>query len=218
MYGYTYASNADPPMNLRFALLAMLAAGPSTGYDLARTFSHTVGFVWNAPHSQIYPELKRMEQAGLVQAEEAEAEGRRRRLYRITDAGRHELRRMAGEVVPLQPERDPVRLRAAYMEFARPEAALAQLESHIAHYTEWLGVWNAMLGALHERDEPQLQRRLRAMPEEQHDVIVAAKIFAYEGLVARAEMEIAWAKRGIELVREHAFALGIEPERSEPHG
>jgi PadR family transcriptional regulator, regulatory protein AphA len=199
-------------MNLRFALLAMLAAGPSTGYDLARMFSRTVAFVWSAPHSQIYPELRRMESAGLVQAEDANGEGRRRRrLYRITAAGLDELRRQASEVVPLQPERDPVRLRAAYMEFARPEAALAQLESHIAHYTEWLGVWNAMLAALRERDEPMLQRRLRAMPEEQHDAIVASKIFAYEGLVARAEMEIAWAKRGIELVREHAFALGIRP-------
>jgi PadR family transcriptional regulator, regulatory protein AphA len=100
------------------------------------------------------------------------------------------------------------------MEFARPEAALAQLEAHIAHYTEWLGVWNGMLAALRERDEPALQRRLRAMPAEQHDAIVAAKIFAYEGLVARAEMEIGWANRGIELVREHAFALGdVAPHR-----
>src|SRR3569833_1008486 len=127
------APRAGTGVNLRFALLAMLSAGPGTGYDLARTFARTVGFVWHAPHSQIYPELRRMEAAGLVV-----------------------LARLASEVAPVAPERDPVRLRAAYMEFARPEAALAQLESHIAHYTEWLGVWNGMLASLRRREEPAL--------------------------------------------------------------
>ena len=48
-------------MSLRYALLAVLTAQPMTGYDLARTFHASVGHVWNAPNSQIYPELHRME-------------------------------------------------------------------------------------------------------------------------------------------------------------
>jgi DNA-binding PadR family transcriptional regulator len=194
-------------MNLRFALLAMLSSGPRTGYDLTQRFDSTVGYVWYAPHSQIYPELRRMEVAGLVDAEEVPRGPRgTKREYRLTDAGLDELRRQASEVAPLQRERDPVRLWAAYLEFADTDAAVAQLEAHIAHYEEWLEMWVGMIGALERRDEPQLRDRLAGLPTEQHDAVVAAKVYAYEGLVARARMEIAWATRGIELARGGAFS------------
>jgi PadR family transcriptional regulator, regulator of vanillate utilization len=196
-------------MNLRFALLAMLSSGPRTGYEVTQRFDSTVGYVWYAPHSQIYPELRRMEDAGLVAAEEVPRGPRgTKREYRLTDAGLDELRRRASEVVPLQRERDPVRLWAAYMEFADPDAIVAQLEGHIAHYEEWLEMWHGMIGALQRRDEPQLRDRLAGLPAEEHDAVVAAKVFAYEGLVARAHMEIDWARRGIELARAGAFTAG----------
>src|SRR5690349_11626874 len=68
---YRYGRTMSPSvMNLRFAILATLSAGPRTGYDLTRRFDSTVGHIWHAPHSQIYPELRRMEQAGLVAADE----------------------------------------------------------------------------------------------------------------------------------------------------
>jgi PadR family transcriptional regulator AphA len=202
-------------MSLRFALLAMLSAGPKSGYDLTAVFDRTVGYVWHAPHSQIYPELRRMEAAEWVAAEEVPRGPRgTKRVYSITDTGIAELRREASEVVPIERERDVIRLRAAYLEWARPEAALSQFEAHIAHYTEWLGIWRAMISALARRDEPQLKLRLASRPPEDHDAIVAAKIFAYEGLIARAEMEIEWARRGIKLVRDHAFSLGTSHQPS----
>jgi PadR family transcriptional regulator, regulatory protein AphA len=193
-------------MNLRFALLATLSAGPRTGYDLTQRFDNTVGFMWHAPHSQIYPELRRMEQAGLVAADEIPRGPKgTKREYRLTDAGMQELQRQASQVVPLQNERDPVRLWAAYLEFAEPAAVVKQLEAHIAHYEEWLAVWTGMLGALERRSDPQLAERLEGLPAAQHDAVVATKIFAYTGLVARAHMEIDWARRGIELARSGAF-------------
>ena len=47
-------------MSLRHALLALLDATPMTGYTLAKHFDQSAAFVWHAPHSQIYPELRRM--------------------------------------------------------------------------------------------------------------------------------------------------------------
>jgi DNA-binding PadR family transcriptional regulator len=193
-------------MNLRFAILATLSAGPRTGYDLTQRFDSTVGHIWHAPHSQIYPELRRMEKAGLVAADEVPRGPRgTKREYRLTDAGLLELRRQATESAPLQRERDPVRLWAAYLEFSEPDAVVARLEAHIAHYEEWLAMWTAMIGALERRDEPQLAERLAGLPREQHDAVVASKVFAYDGLVARARMEIDWARRGIDLARSGAF-------------
>lgn len=193
-------------MNLRFALLATLSAGPRTGYDLTQRFDSTVGFVWHAPHSQIYPELRRMEQAGLVAADEIpRGPNSTKREYRLTDAGMQELRRQASEVILPQNERDPVRLWAAYLEFAEPETVVEQLEAHIAHYEERLAVWSDMRDALDSRSDPQLAARLARLPADRHDAVVATKVFAYEGLVARAHMEIDWARRGIELARAGKF-------------
>ena len=55
-------------MSLRHALLGVLKDRPLTGYDLVRYFQGTLGFLWSAPQSQIYPELRRMESEGLVTA------------------------------------------------------------------------------------------------------------------------------------------------------
>ena len=46
-------------VSLRYALLALLRVGPLSGYDLQKQFSLSVGHVWHAPDSQIYPELAR---------------------------------------------------------------------------------------------------------------------------------------------------------------
>ena len=187
-------------MNLKFTLLAMLSAGPRTGDELTRAFDCTAGFVWHAPHSQIYPELRRMEADEQLGASEIRRGTRAtKRRYHINDIGLEELHRQADDVTALERERDPVRLKAVYLEFARPEAALAQFESHIAFYEHWHGLWSAMsatIRALHARDEPVLQARLAIMPADQHDATVAWKVFSCEGLVARARVEIEWTRRG----------------------
>ncbi len=78
-------------MTLRFALLGLLAERPSSGYELTRRFEEGIGsFAWSAGHSQIYPELTRLAEGGLVAVV---AEGPRgRRDYDVTPAGREALR------------------------------------------------------------------------------------------------------------------------------
>lgn len=188
-------------MSLRFALLALLSATPRTGYDLLRIFDRSVAFVWHAPHTQIYPELRRMEADGLLAAEEL-PRGERgvKRRYRLTEAGRAELRRMAGTAVAPTREKDPYRLKAAYFEWADKGQARAQLELHIAHYEQWLCAWEQIARALRDRTDPILLERLAVRPPEEHEAIVASKVLAYDGLIARARMEIDWAQSGLQLL------------------
>jgi len=42
-------------MSLRSALLGLLAGGPMSGYDLARTFDSSLSGVWSARHSPRAP-------------------------------------------------------------------------------------------------------------------------------------------------------------------
>ncbi|MEU0569825.1 PadR family transcriptional regulator [Nonomuraea sp. NPDC005983] len=78
-------------MSLRIALLGLLEAkGPASGYDLAKSFEHSVNHVWQAGHTQIYPELVKMAADGLVAVESEGARGRK--IYAITADGARQLR------------------------------------------------------------------------------------------------------------------------------
>lgn len=141
----------DDVMSLRHAVLGLLARQPSTGYELTRTFDRSLRTSWHASHSQIYPELAKLEAAGLVEIVGHGA--RRSKTYGITAAGRAELRRWLVESVPdrsqrnesglrlfLTPLLDRADRRAAYQrDLAQAEqdlAALVELRAAADHASE----------------------------------------------------------------------------------
>jgi DNA-binding PadR family transcriptional regulator len=75
-------------MSLRHALLGVLVARPMSGYELSQFFDSSTGWVWTAPHSQIYPLLGRMENDGVIEAED-QVRGTRlkRKVYSVTPDG-----------------------------------------------------------------------------------------------------------------------------------
>lgn len=79
-------------MALKNAILVSLADTPMSGYDLAKHFDETIGFFWQATHSQIYRELAKLKERNLIEAEEIQQRGKPNRiLYSITDSGREAL-------------------------------------------------------------------------------------------------------------------------------
>jgi DNA-binding PadR family transcriptional regulator len=68
-------------------LLAMIRRGRRTGYEIKQLVDVSTRFFWAASYGQIYPELKRLEQAGLIVGEDAPSGGRQRRAYSLTPAG-----------------------------------------------------------------------------------------------------------------------------------
>lgn len=77
---------------LGYALLCALHRGPLTGYDLVRRMGRPIGYYWTAQQSQIYPELTRLTDAGLIEHEAESGPGpRQRKTHRLTPAGRDEL-------------------------------------------------------------------------------------------------------------------------------
>ena len=88
-------------MSLPLGLLGLLSYQESTGYELTRKFDDSLNNFWHAQSSQIYRELKRLEADGLVWSHTVVQDGRpNRRVYTITDAGRHELARWLAEARP----------------------------------------------------------------------------------------------------------------------
>jgi len=76
-------------MSLRDAVLAALLEGESSGYDLAKSFDASVSNFWMATPQQLYRELDRLAEQGLIQARVVHQERRpNKRMFSLTDAGR----------------------------------------------------------------------------------------------------------------------------------
>jgi PadR family transcriptional regulator, regulatory protein AphA len=82
-------SNLTPTARV---ILGMLALGARTGYDIKRAIDLSTRFFWGASYGQIYPELHRLEERGLVEATDDPRGGRRRVSYSLTPAGESALR------------------------------------------------------------------------------------------------------------------------------
>lgn len=73
-------------------VLAILAEGDSYGYAILQRVRELSGGELEWTDGMLYPVLHRLERSGLVESRWEKAEsGRRRKYYRVTDAGRKQL-------------------------------------------------------------------------------------------------------------------------------
>lgn len=77
----------------QFALLGLLNLGPMSGYDLRQLIAWSVGHFWSEGYGQIYPTLKKLAAAGLVDRATEQKQGKPdRHVYSLTESGRERLR------------------------------------------------------------------------------------------------------------------------------
>jgi PadR family transcriptional regulator, regulatory protein AphA len=69
-------------------ILGMVAARPRSGYEIKRLVDNSARFFWAASYGQIYPELKRLEDSGLITGSDASQGARQRTVYKVTAKGR----------------------------------------------------------------------------------------------------------------------------------
>jgi len=179
-------------MSLRHALLGALADRPRTGYALLKHFEQSLAYAWPASHSQIYPELARLREAGLLA--QTDTGPRNSRTYSVTPDGRAEIRRWLGETEPDRRVRSDAALRTFFLWLLEPEEAVLQLEAERAY---WRGVLDEF-----ERiqDEPTGEDR-------------KSRTFriALEGGIAGVEARLAWLDDAIAEVRSPGW-VAREPD------
>jgi PadR family transcriptional regulator PadR len=78
-------------------ILAVLAEGALHGYAVIEELKLRSGGELDLPEGTVYPALHRLERRGLRRRGWTTAEGRRRRVYRLTASGRRELASKARE-------------------------------------------------------------------------------------------------------------------------
>src|SRR5215210_5121149 len=138
---------------LGYAILGLLSREDLSGYDLTRRMAGRVGYFWSARHSQIYPELARLEEGGHVTHNVVEQKERPdKKVYRITAEGLDALKEWVTQPPVPRPIRDELTLKAYSVWLADKERAACLFreeelrhEEQLAHYEElraWMeGAW-----------------------------------------------------------------------------
>jgi PadR family transcriptional regulator, regulatory protein AphA len=181
-------------VSLKYALLGFLTTEPASGYQIAQEFGDSMGWFWYASHSQIHPELQRLEAGGLVISEVSDADGRGTRIYSITPAGEAELKEWLAAETDYPPVRDPERIRLIFADMLDPADIRAHLEQHRKHHEALLDGYLRQLREVRQGTFPRLRKRLAARPADSHDLVTGLKVLALQGNVARARGEIGWAE------------------------
>ena len=99
-------------MALSQVILTLLSRQDASGYDITKEFSRVVGLVWTASHQQVYRELSRLAEQGMVTSQLIPQEGKPdRKVYSITGSGRQCLQNWLSTAVEERPQRDELLVR-----------------------------------------------------------------------------------------------------------
>ena len=81
-------------------ILGMLAERPRSGYEIKQLVDNSARFFWAASYGQIYPELKRLEDAGLIRGSDASQGARQRTVFKLTAKGQTRRRASGSDATP----------------------------------------------------------------------------------------------------------------------
>jgi len=118
-------------MSLKFAILAVLSHRDRTGYELIGKMDGSVANFWPASHQQIYLELKKLDEAGLVTFREKEQKAKPdKKIYSITRSGHSELKNWIKEPVDSIPSKDGLLIKLFAGHLVSKEVLLDELSRH----------------------------------------------------------------------------------------
>ena len=140
-----------------YAILGLLTFGDElTGYEIKQRADKTLRFYWVSPAmSQIYTELRRLTEHGMVEARSRKDGGREVTSYAITDAGLTALREwMDGTPAGFPVLKHTVLLRLFIGHATDPERTRAVLEEYLTELQQALDDLAEVRESLRGADEP----------------------------------------------------------------
>jgi PadR family transcriptional regulator AphA len=116
-----------------YVILGMVRKEPRSGYEIKALVDNSTRFFWAASYGQIYPELKRLSEAGLVVGVDSPTGGRRRTVYEITADGEEELKAWLRQPPEVFEMREEGLLKLFFSGALAPEEAVETLRTMRAH-------------------------------------------------------------------------------------
>ncbi len=131
-------------MSLPHAILTALLEKPSSGLELTRRFDRSIRYFWSATHQQIYRELGRLEQQGLIRELPQPPSPGQRKEYEVLPAGRAELSAWVARPEKPKPLRDALLLRLRAAALVGQQGLAAELDRHRALHRQTLDTYLAI--------------------------------------------------------------------------
>lgn len=130
-------------MALAEAILVCLTERPMSGYDLAKNFDASIGYFWRASHQQIYRELGKLREKGLVSSREVSQEGKPNRIiHTLTKEGKLFLRAWSKKPVNQPSIKDDLMVKFYALENMDISALKEQLLIRVDKHKDLLNRYN----------------------------------------------------------------------------
>jgi DNA-binding PadR family transcriptional regulator len=171
-----------------YVILGLIRKEPRSGYEIKAVVDKSTRFFWTASYGQIYPELKRLAEAGLVVGVDSPTGGRRRTVYEITADGEKELKAWLRQPPVTFEMREEGLLKLFFAGALPPEEAVVILRTMRAH-------------------REAVNAQLRAMEAEKADAEDPFPMIVLSGGIEFTEWFADWCER------MEAQILAADPEK-----
>lgn len=188
------------PGVLGAGIIQLLIRNPASGYDLKKRFQSSVGHGWHAYDTQIYRELKALEDGGYVVGRTvAGRSGPERRLFTVTDLGREALVEWLVSPIEVIRIKDEFGLRLTTADLFRPGDLEAFIDSARRQWAEALE---------HQRLSLRVLIAEHGEPDGAAPATIVGRQLSIDQLISVTEARIAWADRALKILANRA-ALGV---------
>lgn len=102
-------------------VLGFLMERDMTGYDIKKTMETSTNFFFNSSYGNIYPTLKKLEEAGLLSSFEEVKKGKLNKIYSITKEGKKEFMKWLSLNSDIAMIRDEALCRVFFFEHLKDE-------------------------------------------------------------------------------------------------
>ena len=192
-------------MSLRDAVLAALLEGESSGYDLAKGFDASVANFWPATPQQLYRELDRLAEDGLIRARVVHQERRpNKRMFSLTEAGREAIRQFTAKAPKPSVIRDELLIKVQ----ASDAGDMSAVRERIIERLRWAS-------AKSQRYERLRARMLDGRSEEEY-LDQADRIGPYLTLIRGISFEeenIRWAEHALAVIERRLSTAATDTAR-----
>jgi PadR family transcriptional regulator, regulatory protein AphA len=175
-----------------WTILGFLSFGPRNGYQLRQAVQRSVGHFWGVSYGQLYPQLKNLSDAGLIETVgDADPVGRQQ-VWRLTTAGGHALRGWLTAPPPAAQRRDEGLVKLLFSEHAGIDVTrrlIAQRRDEVL---------------TRRADAEQTVPDTHRPPDDDRDPadLLAARLVRAH-TIAVADAELAWCDAAAAIVDEH---------------
>lgn len=184
-------------MTLRHAVLAALLEGDASGYQLAKRFDVSVSNFWTATPQQLYRELERLEQAGLLSGHIVEQQRRpNKRVFTLTAAGQEELRAFTAKPARPTAMRDDLLVKLQAMDVGDPAAVQQAISTRLHRSRAKLALYEELRADLLDgREEEDFLREAERIGP--YLTLMAGRIYEQEN--------IRWATTVLDILEQRSL-------------